>query len=72
MAPAALKLTDFGRNRIIGGVGKPGIKIAVLLQVKQTSHLFAGCVLERDALINRQLSWPAVFRLPASLDTDCV
>src|SRR5699024_9824727 len=70
-ALTALQLTDLGRHRVIGGVCKAGVKISVLLQIKQPSHLLAGGVFKGRALIDGKLPGLSIFRLPASLDADC-
>ena len=64
---ASLKLGNLCRNRIVGGVGKPGVEIAVLLQVEKESHLFTVVVLESGALDDRQFDRLAVTGFIASL-----
>ena len=71
-AHAALQLTYLRRHRVAGGVRQTGVKISVLLQIKQTSHLLAGGVFKCGALVDGKLTGFPVFRLPSSLYADRV
>ena len=47
---AAFQSADLGRHRVTGGVGQPGIEIALGLQIEQLAHILGGGIFECRAL----------------------
>ena len=67
---AAFEGVDLGSHSIVGGICQTGVEIALFFQVEETRHLFAGVILERGALIDRQLLGLAFRRFPTAMDTE--
>ena len=57
-------------HHIVRGVGQTGVEIATIFQVEETSHLLAGVVLERGALIDGELLWLALRWFPSAMNAD--
>ena len=51
---AAFERGDFGGNGVVGGIGKTGIEIAVVLKVEHLAHRVAAVVFIGGALHDRQ------------------
>ena len=52
---AALQSADLGRHSVTGGIGQPGVEIAVGLQVEELAHILGGCIFKGRALNDRDL-----------------
>jgi hypothetical protein len=67
---ASLQLCNLGRHIVVGG--KTGIKVSVLLQIKQTSHLLTGFIFKSSTLNNRYLTGFSISRRITALYTYAV
>ena len=65
---AALQGGDLRRNGITGGIAQTGVKIAVVLQVKEPPHGVGGLIAESSTLNDGNLARFSVFRRITGLD----
>ena len=68
MLPVKKVSTESWLPDMMSRIGKSRIEIAVLLQIKEPSHLFAGRVFKCSALVNGENSRLSILRMPSSLD----
>ncbi len=66
----ALQRGDLRRHIVVGGFLKPGVEIAVGLQVEQLAHVLGGSILEGGGLHNGDLTGLTVAGSVAALDAD--